>query len=217
MKSDIQLRRDVLDELEWEPSIDASQIGVAAKDGVVTLTGEARYFADKFNAERLVKRVAGVKAVANDIQARMPGYRGQTDTEIAAAALVALKWHTSIPSDAVKVTVRDGYLTLEGNVEWQFQREAATNAVRFLKGVTGVANLISLAAKPHSKDIKAQIEAAFKRNAEVDADHVHIDTHDGEVILEGKVGSWIEMSEAERVAWAAPGVTAVDNRLTVGA
>lgn len=217
MKSNIQLRRDVLDELEWEPSIDASKIGVAAKDGVVTLTGEVLHYMDTNEAERLVKRVAGVKAVANEIQARTPGFGGQNDREVAEAALTALKWHTSIPSDKVKVTVRNGFLTLEGNVDWQYQREAAMNAVRSLKGVKGVANLITLAAKPQPKDVKAKIEAAFKRSAEVDAEHVRVDSHGGEIILEGKVGSWTEMSEAERVAWAAPGVASVDNELTVGA
>jgi osmotically-inducible protein OsmY len=217
MKNDIQLRRDVTDELEWEPSVDATQIGVAVKDGIVTLTGEVTHYAGKLEAERLVKTVAGVKAVANDVQVRVPGISVQNDTEIAEAALNALKWHTSIPSDKVQITVRDGFLTLEGHVDWQFQREAVENAVRFLKGVKGVSNMIKLAEKPKPKDVKAKIEAAFKRNAEVDAGHVQVETQEGKVILKGKVGSWTELSEAERVAWTAPGVTDVDNRLTVGA
>lgn len=216
MKSDAQLKHDVTDELEWEPSVDASQIGVGVKGGIVTLTGEVSHFAEKTEAERLVKTVAGVKAVANDIEVRVPGISAQNDREIAEAAVNALRWHTSIPSDNVKVTVRDGYVTLEGTVEWQYQREAVQNSVRFLKGVKGVASLIKLAVKPKPKDIKSKIEAAFTRNAEVDADHVQVETDDGTVILKGKVGSWTELAEAERVAWTAPGVTDVDNRLTVG-
>ena len=215
MKSDTQLQHDVLDELEWEPSIDASKIGVTAKDGVVTLTGTVHFYPDKMEAERVAKSIAGVKAVANDIEIRLPGASERNDTDIATAALNALKWHTSMPEDKVKVTVRNGWITLEGQVDWQYQRDAASDAVRVLVGVKGVANSITLAAKPKPKDVRAKIESAFKRSAEVDASHVRVETHDGTIVLKGKVSSWSERSEAERVAWTAPGVATVDNRLAV--
>ena len=215
MKSDTQLQHDVLDELEWEPSIDASKIGVTAKDGVVTLTGTVHFYPDKMEAERVAKSIAGVKAVANDIEIRLPGASERNDTDIATAALNALKWHTSMPEDKVKVTVRNGWITLEGQVDWQYQRDAASDAVRVLVGVKGVANSITLAAKPKPKDVRAKIESALKRSAEVDASHVRVETHNGTIVLKGKVSSWSERSEAERVAWTAPGVATVDNRLAV--
>lgn len=217
MKTDFQLQHDVIDELEWQPSVDSSKIGVTAKGGVVTLTGAVPRYAEKMEAERLAKSIVGVKAVANDIEVRLPGVSERNDTEIAAAALNALKWHTSIPEDKIKVTVRNGWVTLEGNVDWQFQRQAARDAICCLTGVKGVANDIALTAKPKAKDIKNKIEAAFKRKAEVDASHVQVDTAGGAVKLKGYVDSWREFSDAENVAWAAPGVESVDNELTVGA
>jgi osmotically-inducible protein OsmY len=217
MKSDTELQHDVMDELEWEPSMDASKIGVAAKDGVVTLTGSVSIYGDKIEAERIAKSVGGVRAVANELEVHIPGKSERNDTDLAAAAVNAVKWHTSIPDDKLQVTVRNGWITLEGEVEWQYQRDAARDAVRFLKGVKGVTNSIRLAAKPKPKDVRARIEAAFRRSAEVDASHVDIETHDGTIVLKGKVSSWSERTEAERVAWTAPGVTAVDNRLTVEA
>ena len=217
MKTDSQLQHDVIDELEWEPSVDSSKIGVTAKSGVITLTGAVPRYVEKMEAERLAKSIAGVKAVANDIEVRLPGASERNDTEIAAAALNALKWHTSIPDDKLKVTVRNGWVTLEGNVDWQFQRQAARDAVCYLMGVKGVVNDIVITAKPKAKDIKTKIEAAFKRKAELDASHVQVDAFDGAVKLKGNVDSWTEFSEAERVAWAAPGVASVDNELTVGA
>jgi osmotically-inducible protein OsmY len=215
MKSDTDLQHDVMEELEWEPSIDASKIGVAAKDGVVILTGSVPIYADKAEAERIAKTIGGVKAVANEVEVQIPGKSERNDTDIAAAAVNALKWHTSIPDDKVKMTVRNGWITLEGQVQWQYQRDAAHDAVRFLSGVKGVANSITLAAKPKPKDVRARIEAAFKRSAQVDANHVRIEAHDGTIVLKGKVSSWSEREEAERVAWTAPGVTVVDNRLAV--
>ena len=217
MKIDSQLQHDVIDELEWEPSVDSSQIGVAAESGVITLTGAVPRYVEKMEAERLAKSIAGVKAVANDIEVRLPGASERNDTDIATAALNALKWHTSIADDKIKLTVRNGWVTLEGNVDWQFQRQAARDAVGYLVGVKGVTNDIALSAKPKAKDIKNKIEAAFKRKAEVDASHVQVDAVDGAVKLKGNVASWMEFSEAERVAWAAPGVASVDNELTVGA
>lgn len=217
MKIDSQLQHDVIAELEWEPSVDSSQIGVAAKSGVITLTGAVPRYVEKMEAERLAKSIAGVKAVANDIEVRLPGASERNDTDIATAALNALKWHTSISDDKIKLSVRNGWVTLDGNVDWQFQRQAARDAVGYLVGVKGVTNDIALSAKPKAKDIKNKIEAAFKRKAELDASHVQVDAVDGAVKLKGYVESWMEFSEAERVAWAAPGVASVDNELTVGA
>lgn len=215
MNSDTQLQHDVLDALEWEPSLDASKIGVTAQDGVVTLTGSVSFYADKHEAERIAKSIVGVKAVANDIEVRLPGSSERNDTDLASAVLNALKWHTSIPEGMLKVTVRDGWVMLEGDVDWQFQRQAALDAVRFLVGVKGIGNSITLAVRPKPKDVRAKIESAFKRSAEVDAGHVRVETHDGTIVLKGKVSSWSERAEAERVAWTAPGVATVDNRLAV--
>ena len=213
MKSDYQLQHDVLDELVWQPSLDASQIGVTAKNGVVTLTGSVPQYVDKIEAERIAKSIAGVKAVADEIDVRLIGTIN--DTDIANAALYTLRWHSWIPNERIKVTVRDGWITLEGTVDWQYQRESARDVVCHIHGVKGVTNQIGLTAKPQSKDIGSKIEAAFKRSAEVDARHVQVDACDNTVVLTGNVSSSAERAEAERVAWAAPGVTAVDNRLTV--
>jgi osmotically-inducible protein OsmY len=215
MTSDSQLQHDVLEELEWRPSIDASKIGVTAANGVVTLTGTVSQYADKMEAERIAKNIAGVKAVADDIEVRVAGTIN--DTAIASAALAALKWHAWIPNEKIKVTVRDGWITLEGTVDWQYQREAAGDAVCHLQGVRGVRNEIGITARPQPKDIRKKIEAAFKRSAEIDAQHVQVEARNNQVILTGNVSTAAEREEAERVAWAAPGVIAVDNRLTVGA
>jgi osmotically-inducible protein OsmY len=217
MKSDLQLRRDVLDELEWEPNIDAAQIAVTATAaGVVTLSGAVTREADRVQAERLAKTVGDVLAVANDIEVRLPGIGERNDSDIAAASLKALQWYTSIPLGKVTLTVRRGWVTLEGLVDWPSQRDAAYDAVRFLSGVKGVANQIEVKTGPQPQDIQDDIEAAFKRTTERDAFRVQVNANGGEVVLEGKVSSWTELSEAERVAWSAPGVTAVNNRLTVG-
>jgi osmotically-inducible protein OsmY len=213
--ADTKLQHDVLAELEWDPSVDASQIGVTAKDGVVTLTGVVSSFADKMAAERAAKRVYGVRAVANDIEVKLPGGAERTDSEIAAAAVNALKWDTSVPGEAITVTVRNGWITLEGEVEWFYQKDAAERAVRLLKGVKGVVNNIKVKSRVSPGDIKDKIEEAFKRNAEIDARRITVEAHDGKVILSGRVRSWAERDEAEQAAWSAPGVTAVENHITV--
>jgi osmotically-inducible protein OsmY len=213
--NDTKLQHYVLTELEWEPSIDASKIGVTAKEGVVTLTGFVSSYADMMTADRVVKRICGVKAVANDIKVRLLGYDERSDADIAAAAVSALKWNASVPSDAVQITVRDGVITLEGEVEWNYQKAAAERAVRILRGVKGVFNNVRLKVCVQSGDVQDKIEAAFKRSAEIDARRISVESHDGRVILNGSVRSWVEHDEAEQAAWAAPGVTAVENHLAV--
>jgi len=215
MKSDLTLQHDVLEELEWEPSIDSSQITVSVENGIVTLDGYVTRYAEKIEAEIIAKSVAGVRAVANDIQVRLPGELQRNDSEIAAAALTALKWHTSVPRDKVSVTVRNGWVTLEGEVDWQYQRRAARDAVAYLAGVKGVINDITLTPKANGHDVKTEIEAAFKRNAEVDAQRVRVELCNGVVKLMGEVDTWAERAEAERVAWAAAGVVDVENDLIV--
>jgi osmotically-inducible protein OsmY len=215
MKKDIDLRRDVLDELEWEPSIDATEIGVAVHGGVITLTGIAKSFTEKLTAEQATLRVQGVKAVANDIEVRLPGSHERTDADIARAAIDALHWRSTVPSGRVKVSVSKGWLTLEGEVDWHFQSNAAFKAVNHLVGVRGVTNLITVKAHASAAEVKSRIEAAFRRSAELDAERVRVETVDGKVTLRGNVSSYAERQEAERTAWAARGVTEVANLIAI--
>jgi osmotically-inducible protein OsmY len=215
MKNNVELRADVLDELAWDPSVDASRVGATAMGGVVTLTGHAPSFVQKLAAERAAKRVAGVRAVANDIDVTLTGADVRADPDIAHAAADALEWSASVPAGRVKATVRDGRVTLEGNVDWGYQRRAAEDAVRFLWGVRGVTNLITIGPGPKPADILDRIKNAFRRSAELDAQRISTETHDGRVVLRGDVRSWAEREEAERIAWAAPGVTEVENRIMV--
>jgi len=215
MKNDAQLQTEVLDELQWEPNVDATQIGVTVKDGIVTLTGQVPFYAEKFEAERAAKRIYGVRAVANDIEVKIPGPHQRTDSEIAAAALNALKWNAAVPEEKIQVTVRDSWITLEGILEGQHQKEAADQSVRKLIGARGVTNLIVIKPKTSAADIKSKIEAAFRRSAEVDSQGIKVETDNGTVILKGKLHSLTEREEAERAAWAAPGVARVDNQIMV--
>ncbi len=213
--TDLELRRHVESALEWEPSVDAADIGVSVDAGVVTLRGDVGSFAARATAERVTLRVYGVKAVANELTVRLVTGFERNDTDIAQAAVTALKWNAVIPQNRVTVTVANGWLTLNGTLDWQYQKEGASRAVRYLVGVKGVTN--SITVKPHVQpaDVKAKIEAAFKRSAEIDARRVSVAAEDGKVILTGNVRSWAERQEAERAAWAAPGVTQVDDRLSI--
>ncbi|WP_435005482.1 BON domain-containing protein [Tundrisphaera lichenicola] len=215
MKGDKELQIDVLDELQWEPSIDAAEIGVTTRNGVVTLTGSVPTYNEKVTADRMAKRVYGVKAVANDIEVRPRGVGERTDTDIAQAAIHALQWKTTVPDERIKLSVSKGWVTLEGEVDWHYQKESAEEAVRHLLGVRGVIDQISIKPEVSAAEVKSRIEASLKRSAELDAKKIRVETHDGKVTLMGDVHSWSERQEAQATAWSAPGVTQVDNQITV--
>jgi osmotically-inducible protein OsmY len=215
MISDLQLRQDVLDELEFEPSVNAAHIGVAANRGVVTLTGFVMSYAEKTAAERAARRVKGVKAIAEEIEVRLPSDTKRADDEVAARAVDILKWHVGFPADRIKVTVEKGVVTLTGEVDWQFQKADADQAVHRLSGVVDVLNQIRVASPVHAVEVKEKIEKALQRSAELEASRIKVETDGGRVILTGKVHAWYERDIAERAAWSAPGVTEVQDRITI--
>ena len=216
MKTDLQLQRDVLDELKFEPSIREAEIGIAAKGGVVTLTGFVDSYAEKFAAERTAERVGGVKAVADEIKVKLPGTHQRSDTDIAHAVVNALRWDIQVPDDRIKATVEEGWIALEGDVEWQYQKWAAEGAVRNLTGVKGVTNLIAVKPKNASThEVGQKIKDSMRRHAERDADRITIDAKDGRVTLRGTVSSFSERQDAERAAWQARGVTNVEDLIAV--
>ena len=216
MKTDSQLQRDVQDQLKWEPSIRDAEIGTSVKDGVVTLTGYVDSFAEKWAAVRAVERLSGVKAAADNMEVRLPSSHTRSDTDIAHAAVRALEWDIQVPNDRIKMTVRDGWITLEGDVEWQYQRTAAERAVRYLTGVKGVTSLVAVKPKHVSSfDVSGKIKEALRRSAELDAERITVETHDGSVTLKGTVRSYAERRDAERAAWGAPGVTKVEDHIAV--
>jgi osmotically-inducible protein OsmY len=215
MRSDSEIERDVKDELQWDPDLDATDIAVSVKDGVVTLAGYVKSYTHKYEAEAAAKRVASVRAVANDLEVRLPSVDERPDPDIARDAVAAIKSQLPISSEHIKVVIKNGWVSLEGQVEWQYQRQTAEKAVRRIKGVKGVSNLIQLGPRAQPEDIKRKIQEAFKRNAEVDANRIMVETNGSEVILKGTVRSWVEREEAERVAWSAPGVTKVEDRIAV--
>ena len=214
-KTDKQLQRAVLDELEWEPSVNTAHIGVSVNKGVVTLTGHVPSYAEKYGAERAAKRVFGVFAVADELDVKLPGSSLRHDQDIAADCVTALKANIAVPDEKIKVTVNAGWIQLEGEVEWQYQRVAAEKSVRYLAGVVGVRNEITLKPRIAPQELKDKIEQAFRRAAKVDADAITVTTTGSTVSLSGNVQSMAEKEEAARLAWNAPGVVRVDNRITV--
>ena len=215
MRSDSDIRRDVEDELRWDPDIDATDIAVNVSNGVVTLTGFVRSYMQKYEAEVDAKRVAGVVAVANDLQVRLPNIDERPDPEIARDAIARIKSELPYSWEKIRVIAKNGRLTLEGEVEWNYQRERAEATVRRVRGVRGVTNSIEVKPRVAPMEIRRKIEEALRRAAEIDASRVTVETNGSEVILRGTVRSWAERQEAERAAWAAPGVAKVDNRIII--
>jgi osmotically-inducible protein OsmY len=214
-KSDAAIKNDVLAELKFEPSVKVTDIGVLVRDGAVTLNGFATSYGEKWDAVRATKRVAGVKAIADDIEVKLPDSHWRTDGDIATAVAKQIEGATTLPAGAVDITVREGQVTLEGEVEWWYQRNAAENAVQHLKGVKGVSNQIKLKPPVTTADIEKAIKSAFERNAILDAFKIRVETNGNKVVLSGKVRNYSEREEAERAAWAAAGVFSVDNQLEV--
>ena len=213
--TDEQIQRDVLAELRFEPRVVPNEIGVAAKDGVVTLTGWVDSYTKRWAAEEAAHRVRGVKAVANDIEVRLPLSAERTDVDIAAAAVRALESDAMVPVDKLDVTVSKGWVTLKGEVEWQYQKQDAERVVRRLSGVRGVTNLILVKPRLTASELKEKIELALVRSAQLDAQRITVEVQGTKAILRGTVRAWAEREEAERAAWAAPGITAVENLITI--
>lgn len=212
---DIKLRQDILDELAFEPSIEALNIGVAVENGVVTLTGHVGSYAEKTTAERVVQRIKGVRAIAQDIDVRFAEDKKTADDEIAGRAAKIIAWDAAIPDEKIHIKVQKGWVTLSGQVDWHFQRAAAENAVRKLSGVSGVTNMLTIHPRVDIASIKNSIETALTRNAEIEADGINVEVSGGKVTLNGRVNTWRERTTAERAAWSVPGVTAVEDRLVV--
>jgi len=215
MRTDSEIRTDVVAELTWDSSIRNEDIATAVKDGVVTLAGLIDTYAQRYAAERAVERVKGIRAIVNDLTVKLPGAMERSDAELAHAAVNALRWHTEVPGERIQVKVSNGWLTLEGEVDLYYQRHAAETAVRYLLGVKGVNNRITLRAIAAPADIKQRIHASLKRQAEMDADHITVETRGSRVILRGTVRSLAERREAERAAWNAAGVNSVENDINV--
>ena len=212
IKSDRDIQHDVLEELKYEPRVQPNEIGVSVKDGVVTLSGWVDSYLKKWEAEQAALRVYGAKAVANEIEVKLPSER--TDADIAAAAVRALDWDAGIP-EKIDVIVSKGWVTLKGDVEWEFEKQDAERVVRRLSGVKGVSNLITVKPKITPHDLKKKIQDALVRNAEIDADRISVEVQGNKAILRGTVRSWAEREAAERAAWSAPGILSVDNRITI--
>ena len=212
-RNDEQIQKDVLAELKWDARVAPNEIGVAVKDGIVTLTGMVDSFAKKWAAEEAAHRVRGVKALANDIKVKLPASSERTDDDIARAVVHGLEWDAFIPIDRLDVTVSQGWVTLKGDVEWQYQKQDAERVVRRIQGVKGVSNLITVKPRVLPTELKQKIEEALIRSAKTDAQRIVVETQGSKVILKGTVRSWAEREEAEQVAWNAPGVTEVDSRI----
>ena len=216
MRTDAQIQKDVMDELKWEPAVNSAEIGVAVNNGIVTLSGQVNTYSEKIYAERAAKKVAGVKAVAEDIHVgKSVGYT-KTDTEIAQAVLSALRWDTDIPENKISVKVEDGQVKLEGEVGWEFHLQRAKKAIEHLAGIRSVINLVRVTPAIAPSDVKKKIMAAFHRSATIEAEKVMTDVIGSKVILKGRVRSFSEKEDAESAAWSAPGVISVDNQIQIG-
>jgi osmotically-inducible protein OsmY len=215
IKTDAQLQRDVIDELRFDPAVGSAEIGVAVKNGVITLSGQLESYAKKYAAIRAAERVAGVRAIAEELNVVLAGSFHRTDIDLAHAVASTLTWDVQVPDDKVKARVGDGWVWLEGEVEWQFQSIAAERAIRNLTGVRGVTNVLQIKKRPSAPDVRQRIESAFKRHAELDSKQIAVEAIDGRVTLRGKVRSWAERKDAEFAAWSAPGVTKVEDELLV--
>jgi osmotically-inducible protein OsmY len=213
--TDLNLQQSVLDELSWDPAVNQAHIGITTRDGVVTLTGHVGSYVEKCAAESAVGRVAGVKAIAQELEIRYPNALGHGDEDIAKQAVNVLDWDLCVPKDKVKVKIDKGWVTLTGDVSWFYQKSAAEADVRKLLGVMGVSNQISILPAVKAFDVRQKIEAAFARNAEFEATHVVVTTDGGKVTLSGRVDSYYERTLAENTAWSAPGVTFVNDQMTV--
>jgi osmotically-inducible protein OsmY len=214
MKTDAQVQQDVIAELKWEPSVNSAQIGVEVKNGIVTLAGHVGSYAEKWDAERAAQRVAGVKALAIELDVTLTGSSKRSDADIARSAESALQWTTFLPKDAVKITVEKGWITMTGTVDWAYQRQAAADGVRYLLGVTGVSDQIAIKSNVSSTAVKADIEAALKRRAAVDAQKIKVEVRGADVTLTGTVDSWAERDLARHSAWSTAGVRNVVDNLT---
>jgi osmotically-inducible protein OsmY len=217
MNANLQLQRDVLDELQYEPSVDAADIGVTAKDDVVTLTGTVKTYAEKWSATRTAERVHGVRAIVDKLHVKLADIHIRTDEDIARSALNALQWDVMVPDENIRVKMDHGYITLDGTVDFRYQETAAVDAIRNLAGVKGVNDRIKVRPVVTPSGVKEQIENALRRNAELDAQRIKVDVDQNKVTLHGTVHSWFERGVAERAAWSAPGVSQVEDELTVAA
>jgi osmotically-inducible protein OsmY len=215
MKTDRQLQNDVIEELQWDAAVDATRIGVECSEGVITLSGQVESFAEKFAAEDAARRVAGVRGVAMDLEVRLPGSSKRTDADVAKAALSALDWNASVPAGAIQVKVEDGFVSLTGEVDWEYQRDAALSSVRHLLGVRGINNAVTLRPRTMVKDVKGQIEASLQRLAHQDTKAIKVGVTDSTVTLSGTARSYLERETIEAAAWNAPGVQRVLDHITV--